>query len=970
MKKYIFTIISLLCFSVCRAQIKYDNHLLTRANSANFGSDAQSAGDVNGDGFIDLIVGERYANNSKGAIHVYHGSANGFPAQPSWSYYSNNNQSRLGFSASSAGDVNGDGYDDIIAGAYSWKEVGITSNGKVFVFLGSSTGLSQTPVWTKTGVGEVTMGWAVAGAGDVDNDGYDDVLFSAPLDDGYTAYQGGKAWLYYGNASGISTTFDLINGINAYTRLGKDLGSAGDVNGDGYADIIVGAEGHEPAGAPGSNHGEVRVYYGSANGIIGGSPDWTMVGPSGKYYGTKASSAGDLNGDGYDDIVFTGNKSFKIQLVVYGSASGLASSADWNIANTNYPHSETRLAERIGDINGDGFDDLITASAGEKAYVFFGSASGPDNTYDLVVDNSEGEVFRDDVNAATLGDVDGDGIDDFVIGFPNFSTFGVTDGAVGIYYGETADDLQSMSDWHAEANVTNANMGQEVANAGDVNGDGWDDLLVSAWLYSNGHINEGAAFLYYGSAQGPSATPDWSAEGGQHNAFFGYGLSTAGDVNNDGYADVVIGAMGYDHLMSNNGRIYVYYGSASGLSSTADVIINGDQAQARIGIDVADAGDVNNDGYDDVVVGAYLYDSALVDEGAVFVFHGSATGLSSVASTILTSGQSYAWFGKSVSTAGDIDGDGYDDIIVGAPKYDDGQSDEGRAYVFSGSVSGVLDSAVWILNGDEANALLGFDVSWSGDNNNDGYDDIVVGAYGMDGLALEGRVFGFHGSSTGLSTTPDFEAAAHGSLNALGKALAYAGDYNDDGYDDIIVGAESTNSLSGALLIYQGSAQGLDSIPVWTYEPNQAGAKMGFSVSYAGDVNGDGIADVVAGALAYDHGHVNEGGAFVYYGAGSLGSNRAPSDLTAIEAAKQSENAQQLRVYPNPSQGEFAVVSENEIRSIKLMSLNGGEVSFEAWEVEKGYRYTIRPKVMGPQLILVRVMGVDGKSRTVRQALR
>ncbi len=970
MRKIAFISICLVCGYFTQAQIKYDNHLLKRANSANFGSDARSAGDVNGDGFTDLIVGERYANSSKGAIHVYHGSANGFPAQPSWSYYSNNTQSRLGISASSAGDFNGDGYDDIIAGAYSWKEVGNNSNGKVFVFLGSATGLSQTPVWTKTGVGAVTMGWAVAGAGDVDNDGYDDILFSAPLDYGYTAYQAGKAWLYYGNSSGVPTTFDLINGINAYTYLGKDLGPAGDVNGDGFADIIVGAEGHEPAGAPGSNQGEVRVYYGSANGIVGGSPNWTMTGSSGKYYGTKASSAGDLNGDGYDDIVFTGNKSHKTQLVVYGSASGLASTAGWDIANTNYPHTQTRLAEKIGDINGDGFDDLITASAGEKAYVFFGSASGLGNSYNLVLDNSEGEIFRDDVNAATLGDVDGDGIDDFVIGFPNFSTFGVTDGAVGIYYGETADDLQSASDWHVEANVTNANMGQEVANAGDVNGDGWDDLLVSAWLYSNGHINEGAAFLYYGSAQGPSTSPDWSAEGGQHNAFFGYGLSTAGDLNNDGYADVVIGAMGYDHLMSNNGRVYVYYGSAGGLSTTADVIINGDQAQARIGIDVADAGDVNNDGYDDVIVGAYLYDSAQVDEGAAFIYHGSATGLSSVASTVLTSGQSYSWFGKSVSTAGDIDGDGYDDIIVGAPKYDDGQNDEGRVYVFSGSSVGVETTAAWTRDGNEANALLGFDVSWSGDNNNDGYDDIVIGAYGMDGLALEGRVFGFHGSSTGLGTNPDFEAAAYGNLNALGKALAYAGDYNDDGFDDIIVGAESTSSLAGALLIYQGTAQGLDSIPVWTYEANQAGARMGSSVSYAGDVNGDGVADVVAGALAYDHGHVNEGGAFVYYGAGSSGSTRAPADLVVLGGDRPIDRKPHLKVYPNPSRGHFTIESVKEIQAIKLLVVNGREVAFKATEVISGHRYTVYPEMTGSQLVLVRVTHKDGSAMVIRQAMQ
>lgn len=966
MTRYILLLLFVVSSVSVYGQIKYDDALIRiPSNSAGFGSSAESAGDVNGDGFTDLIVGERYHNNSKGAVHIYYGSANGFPGTPSWSYFSTNTQSRLGVSVSSAGDINGDGYDDIIAGAYSWKN-GSQSAGKVFVWLGGANGPSQTPHWTKIGAVGSAMGASVSAAGDVNGDGFDDILMGASHDYGYSYYQGGKAWIYYGSASGVNTTnYDVINGVQSYMRLGADLNAAGDVNGDGYDDFIVGAAGYD-AGTN-SGHGQVRVYYGSSTGIVGGSPGWTIHGGNGQAFGVKVSGAGDLNGDGFDDVVIAGNKSYSILKVVYGSSSGLAASAGWSLGSTNYPNANSRIATKIGDVNGDGFDDLLAAGSGDKGYIFYGSSSGPGLSYDLVVDNRDGETFKDDVNAATLGDIDGDGIDEFVIGFPNYSTYYVGAGAVSLFYGDTGDNMQDGADWFTESNNVNAQMGHEVANAGDVNGDGWDDFLVGAWQYSNGHVYEGAVFLYYGSNLGLSATPDWSAEGGQHNAFFGYGLSAAGDVNNDGYADVVIGAQGHDHLQSNTGRIYVYYGSATGLASTADVIINGDQAQARIGIDVADAGDVNNDGYDDVIVGAYLYDSAQVNEGAAFIYHGSATGLSTTAATLLTSGQANAWFGKSVSTAGDINGDGYADVIVGAPKYDAGQTDEGRAFVYLGSASGVSATASWTYDGDEAYALLAFDVSWAGDNNSDGFDDIIIGAYGKNGTALEGRVYGFHGDSTGLASTPDFEVAASGTLNALGKAVAHAGDFNNDGYDDVIVGAESSDGLAGAALVYPGSATGLDSTPIWTYESSQAGARYGSGVTFAGDVNGDGIDDVGVGALRYDHGHVDEGGAFVYYGQATTGGN-SPA-LSGLTNEILTTTIDKTRVFPNPSEGSFQVQSDQEIRQIALISMKGEKLSFTTEEVVRDHQYIVRPAVAQSQMILVQLT-FDHGTRVVRQLIK
>ncbi|MBK7434211.1 MAG: FG-GAP repeat protein [Chitinophagaceae bacterium] len=173
-------------------------------------------------------------------------------------------------------------------------------------------------------------------------------------------------------------------------------------------------------------------------------------------------------------------------------------------------------------------------------------------------------------------------------------------------------------------------MGISVAAAGDVNGDGYSDVIDGAYFYSNGQSNEGAAFVYHGSAAGlslsPNNTPD---DADQFAAQFGISIASAGDVNGDGYSDVIIGAWQYDDGLVDEGRAFVYHGSATGLSATPNSTPDdADQTNANFGISVASAGDVNGDGYSDVIIGAYQYDDGFVDEGRAFVYHGSATGLS------------------------------------------------------------------------------------------------------------------------------------------------------------------------------------------------------------------------------------------------------------------------------------------------------------------------------------------------------
>ena len=434
---------------------------------------------------------------------------------------------------------------------------------------------------------------------------------------------------------------------------------------------------------------------------------------------------------------------------------------------------------------------------------------------------------------------------------------------IGAIYPLTVDPLASSPSWIAESDQAGADFGYSVSTAGDVNGDGYDDVIVGAQYYDNGQTNEGRAYVYYGSTTGLSTTAAWTAESNQEGAGFGGSVSSAGDVNGDGYDDVIVGAWGYENGQIYEGRAYVYYGSTTGLSTTANWTKESDLPEARYGRSVSTAGDVNGDGYDDVIVGLNSgdYSNGVTDEGRAFVYHGSASGLSTTAAWTGKSDQVRCYYGYSVSTAGDVNGDGYDDVIVGACEYGNGQTHEGRAYVYHGSATGLGNTAVWITESNQAEAYYGISVSTAGDVNSDGYDDVIVGAqYYDNGQTNEGCAYVFYGSTTGLSVTADWTAESNVEYTTFGRSVSTAGDVNGDSYDDVIIGA------SGKAYAYHGSASGLSARADWIAETDQIGDSFGKRVSTSGDVNGDGYDDVIVGAWDYSNGQDEEGRVFVYYG--------------------------------------------------------------------------------------------------------
>jgi hypothetical protein len=431
------------------------------------------------------------------------------------------------------------------------------------------------------------------------------------------------------------------------------------------------------------------------------------------------------------------------------------------------------------------------------------------------------------------------------------------------------DSVSSTPIWVSEAGQDGADWGASMASVCDVNGDGYDDLIVGAPLYDNSPNNEGAAFAFHGSAGGLSSVASWSAEGGQFNGEFAASVSCAGDTNDDGFDDVIVGAPKISSGSSDEGAAYVYLGSATGLSTTAIWKGRGGSFGVLYGTAVAGAGDVNNDGYDDIAVGAPRFNGTIQDEGRAWVYLGSSSGPADTAVWTGRGGLTHSNFGAALAGAGDVNGDGFDDLLVGAPTYSNGEANEGRAFLFLGSSSGPSQTPDWLAEVNQIDAGFATALAGAGDVDGDGYDDVAIGAPLFDSVAPDsGRVVLFHGSSAGLELGPRWGSDGIENGELFGSSVSLAGDVNGDGFSDLLVGSPLADNKivnEGLAFLYHGSTFGLSLLPDASWDSKQADSEFGWWVA-AADVDDDGFYDVSVGAPLYDNGHTDEGAAFLFPG--------------------------------------------------------------------------------------------------------
>jgi hypothetical protein len=443
----------------------------------------------------------------------------------------------------------------------------------------------------------------------------------------------------------------------------------------------------------------------------------------------------------------------------------------------------------IGDINGDGYDDVIVGArysgAGDEGagYVVFGSAAGiPAHVDFTTLNGTTGFKLHNAPSNYSIGyavspagDFNGDGIADLVISAPRASPIDTFSGKAYVVFGHTgafdaALDLQALTakqgfEIVAEGKFTN--LGGEVASAGDVNGDGYDDLLIGAHGESNNATYSGAAYVVFGHAgPGVDFTPagadglhGFKLEGVAAADFAGYSVSSAGDVNGDGYADILVGAF-------NAEKAYLVFGHKGSFDPIIDpTALNGSDGVTLVNTGpghVSGLGDINGDGYADFAVTDIL---GTEHAGAVSVVFGHGGAFGAILDVDALDGSNGfvvlgvqddvnhfgEMIGSSISAAGDVNGDGYADILIGAPNDSPYVDGAGGAYLLYGSAAGF--APVIDFNAAQPDGLNGFRIEgvalgdnagWSvgaaGDLNGDGYDDLIVGAAFADGNAGEAYV--------------------------------------------------------------------------------------------------------------------------------------------------------------------------------------------------------------------------------------
>ncbi|MDF1800854.1 MAG: integrin alpha [Planctomycetota bacterium] len=421
-------------------------------------------------------------------------------------------------------------------------------------------------------------------------------------------------------------------------------------------------------------------------------------------FGFSVASAGDVNSDGYDDVIIGapnelhGSPVSGRVFVFHGSPTGLASSPAWSQSQSGSSGDFGYSVASAGDVNNDGFDDVIIGDPGlGKVWVYHGSSLGLGAIE--AWSRQTGGTYG--FSVASAGDINNDGFDDIIIGDPKRNAPSFNEGQVTVHHG-SATGLSLLPEWTVDGTSAFQQSGWSVASAGDVNHDGYSDVIFGVPNYTNGEPDEGAARVYHGSAMGLGATVAWTMESDQAFANFGTSVASAGDVNGDFHSDVIVGAPGPN---SFSGSAFVYHGSPLGLGPVEAWSTNSAQVLAYFGSSVASAGDVDGDNYSDVIVGAYGAGGVGKFRGGAFVYEGSVGGLSTLPVWEVAATQNGASLGRSVASAGDVDGDSISDVILGADLYDGALVDVGQAMVFHGSGSPTNPALGSITNGSGINPM-------------------------------------------------------------------------------------------------------------------------------------------------------------------------------------------------------------------------------------------------------------------------
>ncbi|MFK7926558.1 MAG: FG-GAP-like repeat-containing protein [Myxococcota bacterium] len=774
-------------------------------------------------------------------------------------------------------DLNSDGYDDVVLGLAEANLVGQGSGG-VFIYAGGPDGLEAEPAQVfGYQLGFQDEGGRAIAIADLNADGVLDLAWSAELASVGGASNGG-VWVHWGLEDGFFETEParVFSGTFNSDRLGSGL-AACDFDGDGYADLAIGAYVAEDRTAERrvNDQGAIYIYRGSATGLAAepsttrfgfvpdGSDGWTAR----NVYLGRELQAGDLNGDGLCDLVsgvdfrsLTGSGNDGWMAVYLGDASTTVSKDPVRIISHLGTDTSASFARGYGlaDVNGDGADELVVgawrvaAPQPDSGAVFvYDGPSLADGTGDVTWDESNADLRfsgggRSDFFGFSVSvyDQDDDGLADILIGaVRDEDDDPERDPDTGIVFrimGHTLPDvwegqqltMAEVGEVVAIGEKREAFMGQAVGFAGDVDGDGLGDLFAFSGRDSTYGVELGTGFQVRGSMDEPEPVELPVIASGH-----GYGSSMAlFDVTGDGQKDVVMGAPGFGlaavgekPLGANSGAVFAYAGARGDWANSAVPVETDWLTYSRsdaLGHDLSTV-DMDGDGYEDLVMVAWS-DSKPSNYGSTAANPVACGGGRSIAgSVVVHRGTRYGieprptWIAHGPYAGGrlfraigglDFDGDGTEDILASGYQWGGGNRGgfgiiRGRPALEGGAHVLCFDRT-WV--GTEANALLGWSLADLGDIDGDGCDDAAIGARGEDlGLSNQGVVRVLWGGGSGCAKLPRITTMASRDQSAqAGWSVAGGGDVDGDGIPDLVVGAPlyvTGGTSVGAVWLVPGS---------------------------------------------------------------------------------------------------------------------------------------------------------------------
>ncbi len=852
-----------------------------------FGSSVTNLGDLDGDGIEDVAVGARDdadSGNDRGAVYVLFLNSDGtVKTHQKISDTQGGFTGILGFrdsfgsSLASLGDLDGDGIEDLAVGA-TGDDDGGSNRGAVYVLFLNSDGtvkshqkISETQgSFTGTLTNNNSFGRSIANLGDLDGDGVTDLAVGASGDnDGGTAH--GAVFVLFMNNDGMVKSHQKISEtqggfgvtLEFLDSFGSSLTDMGDLDGDGITDLAVGAFGDDDGGV---DHGALYLLFLNSDGTL-----------------KSQQKISDTQGN------FTGT---------------LVDSARFGRSLTN-----------LGDMDGDGIVDLAVGTTGDDdggdrrgaVFVLFLNANGTVKSHQKISDTAGNFLAElDDIDyfgstVTNLGDLDGDGVTDIAVGADFDDDGGSGRGAVYVLFlntDSTVKSHQKISGTEGGLTITLGTvdkLGSSLTNLGDIDGDDIADMAVGAYLDDDGGNNRGAIYVLLMMADGrvrahqkiSNLTGGFTAAL-DNDDYFGTSLTNLGDLDGDNVADIAVQARGDDDGGIDRGAVYILFLNSDGtvkshqkISDTEGAFTSALDDYDSFGSSLTSLDDLDGDGIIDLAAGASGDDDGGTDRGAAYVLFLNTDGTVKSHQKISDTAGGFGalldnndYFGNSLTSLGDLNGDGITDLTAGAFGDDDGGNSRGAVYVLFLNADGTVKSHQKISNtlGNFTATLddddtFGTSVTGFSDLDGDGVADLIVGADGDDdGGTDRGAVYVLFLNADGTvksyqkisNTSGNFTATLNDSAR-LGSSLTKLSDLDGNGIVELAAGAIGALGGAGTGAAYVMNLESVIPPGVVTAERKisdtagnftavlEESAEIGISLSDLGDLDGDGINDIAVG---------------------------------------------------------------------------------------------------------------------------